>query len=220
MSRLCLLATGLLAFVLGSGTAPGANAADLPPELLKTTDIDLSTRLEPDRGGEWAVTVYGGFASDNKFSRIALTPWDAEIDTDIPWLAGSVSKRIWSWRQSVTVEAEGGLGYRFGSEDTGEIWGAIYVRYDDFPWNHIVYTTVAASTGLNYATKISPIERNKTGGSSRLLHYFSPEFTFARPEDKNLELVLRLHHRSGAFGLFNGASSGTNIVTLGVRKRF
>ena len=30
--------------------APGAEAADLPPELLRTTDIGPSTRLEPDRG--------------------------------------------------------------------------------------------------------------------------------------------------------------------------
>ena len=79
------------------------------------------------------------------------------------------------------------------------------MRHDGFPWNHHVYTTVAASVGLNYATRISPVERNKSGGTSRLLHYFSPGIAFARPEGKKLELVLRLHHRSGAFGLCNGA---------------
>ena len=30
------------------------------------------------------------------------------------------------------------------------VWGATYFRYDDFPWNHLVHTSMAISVGLNY----------------------------------------------------------------------
>lgn len=173
-----------------------------------------------DRPGEWAVTVYGGFVSDNSFSRLVLTPWDSEVETDIPWLGGSLSRRIATWGPSLSFELEAGAGYRFGSEKTGEFWGVVYARYDGLPWNDIVYTTLAVSSGLNLATRNSDIEKGKSNGGSRLLHYFSPEITFASPEDKNTELVFRLHHRSGVFGLFDGVSSGINTVTFGLRQHF
>jgi hypothetical protein len=41
-----------------------------------------------------------------------------------------------------------------------------------------------------------------------LLHYFSPELTFADPDNKDFEIVTRLHHRSGIFGLFGGVAGG------------
>jgi hypothetical protein len=55
---------------------------------------------------------------------------------------------------------------------------------------------------------------------SKLLHYFSPEFTFADPNHRDWEFVVRYHHRSGVMGLFNSVWGGSNIVTGGVRHRF
>jgi len=118
----------------------------------------------------------------------------------------------------LTFELEAGTGYRFSNEDTGEVWGALFARWDRFPWRDTLYTSIAASTGLNYASRVSEIEWSEH--NSRLLHYFTPEITFADPDDKSLEGVLRLHHRSGVYGTFNGVRSGSNIVTLGARKRF
>ena len=58
------------------------------------------------------------------------------------------------------------------------------------------------------------------GTASRFLHFFSPEITVADPDNKNLELVLRLQHRSGIFGLIDGITSGSTFVTTGIRVRF
>jgi hypothetical protein len=52
------------------------------------------------------------------------------------------------------------------------------------------------------------------------LHYFSPEITFALPEHKEHELLIRYHHRSGVFGTFNGVWGGSNVLTMGYRYRF
>ena len=47
-----------------------------------------------------------------------------------------------------------------------------------------------------------------------------PELTFADPDNKDLELVLRYHHRSGVFGLFDDVVSGSTFLSAGVRVRF
>ena len=205
--------------VLGLLAAP-ASAGDLPPEETGPV-VAAPPPADAARSADRAITVHGGLVSDNKLMRLLLTPWDAEVEGDIPWLGVSASQRIGSLGDGFTFEIEAGTGYRFGSEKTGEVWSALFVRYDDFPWNNRIYTTMAASTGVNLASRISPIERGKGGGNtSKLLHYLAPEITFADPRDKDLELVLRLHHRSGAFGLFDGATSGSNIATLGIRRHF
>jgi hypothetical protein len=105
-----------------------------------------------------------------------------------------------------------------------EIWAALYFRFTAFPWDHIVYTTIAFATGLNYASRISDWERAVAGkavpGGSRLLHYFSPELTFAWPDRKDIELVIRIHHRSGAYGFVSRVDSGAQYTTVGLRWRF
>src|SRR5262249_12839494 len=120
-----------------------------------------------------------------------------------------------------SIDLEAGTSYHI-DEDLGEFWGAMYLRYDGFPWNDTIYTTLAASTGLDYITETSEFERSQTNSrqTAQLLHYFSPEITFADPDNKNLELVLRLHHRSGIFGLMDGVTGGSTFVSTGIRMHF
>jgi hypothetical protein len=121
----------------------------------------------------------------------------------------------------LTLDVEAGADYRFGLEDEGEFWGALYFRYDGFPWNDWIYTTAAIDTGWSLLTDTSDFERHRSHGqSSRVLHDFSPEITFADPDNKNVELVVRLQHRSGIFGLVDGVASGSTFVTTGIRFRF
>lgn len=143
-------------------------------------------------------------------------------------VAGTMSRRFASIGRYVDFEAEIGVGQRFGNMSETEFWGAVFVRWVAFPWNHYLRTTIAASTGLNYATGISDFERERSGNNegSRLLHFLSPEITFALPDTPNIELLLRFHHRSGGrdiFGpidLFNGVNGGAHYGTVGLRYRF
>ena len=52
------------------------------------------------------------------------------------------------------------------------------------------------------------------------MHYFAPELTFAMPSHPNVELVFRMHHRSGIFGLVSDAWGGAQYATVGLRIRF
>ena len=183
-----------------------------------TTTSDRTSVHTPERGGPWAATIYGGVVSKERMTTLLYKQHQATLETDTAFAGGSISRRIGQLGKGFTFELEAGSGYRFSNEDAGEIWGALFARYDRFPWSDTVYTTIAISTGLNYATRVSEIEYDDN--NSKLLHYLAPEITVASPNHKNLEGVLRLHHRSGVFGVFNGVRSGTNVVTLGLRKRF
>jgi hypothetical protein len=73
-------------------------------------------------------------------------------------------------------------------------------------------------------TGISDFEKEHSGlnppGGTHVLHYFSPEVTLALPEHLDRQLVFRLHHRSGAYGVISGANRGATYMTAGLRLWF
>ncbi|MGK6317088.1 hypothetical protein [Neorhizobium sp. DT-125] len=142
---------------------------------------------------------------------------------DSTFLGLAASRTVASlWHERITIEPEIGFGKRFGDMDEYEAWGAVFFRYNYFPWNDYVYTTVAVSIGLNYASGISQIEKERAGNDrgDRLLHYLAPEITFALPQDRSKELVVRFHHRSGGYGLVSDSDGGAQYLTVGLRFRF
>ncbi|MDP1702046.1 MAG: hypothetical protein Q8L53_13935 [Aestuariivirga sp.] len=196
--------------------------------------VGLATpALAQSRGADDSVMVFGGVASETNFTDLLISPWNAEVNA-IGVVGASYSRRLGTVNELVgdtglghigddfTIEAEGGVSARFGDENLGEAWVALYLRYDGLPWNDTVYTTIGANTGVSLLTDLSDFEawRDSNGKSSVLLHYLAPEFTFADPENKDLEFVLRLHHRSGVFGLFDGVVSGSTFLSAGIRARF
>jgi hypothetical protein len=184
------------------------------------------------RGAPHAVTFLVGQAVQTDFTDIIIEPWTVDF-VDLGLVGAAVSTRLGTINElfgsadqgdigdDITVEVEAGTSYRFGEESLGELWGALYFRYDGFGWNDAVYTTVAINTGLSILSETSEFERDRSDGqSSLLLHYLAPEITFADPDNKNVELVLQIHHRSGVFGLFDGVSGGSNFIATGIRVRF
>jgi hypothetical protein len=173
---------------------------------------------------KWGVHVFAG-ASAGHDSLIGLmeNPWDGHYG-DNYLVAGDVSYRLVRFWNYFVIDTEVGVGYRFKQVNAPETWVAAYLRFDGFPWNHWIYTTAAISTGLSYVSVLSDVEHDSNGRGNpaghKLLHYFSPEITWALPEHRNSELVLRWHHRSGVFGLFWGVWGASNVVTLGFRQRF
>ena len=109
-----------------------------------------------------------------------------------------------------------------------EAWAAIYLPWTAFPWNEVVRTTVAVSTGISWVSGVNSIEekRGEVPGGSRLLHYLSPEITFAMPHNPHAELLFRFHHRSGGGDfilgdteLFKGVTGGAQFISTGLRFR-
>ncbi|MBB3973405.1 hypothetical protein GGR24_002075 [Hansschlegelia beijingensis] len=151
------------------------------------------------------------------FAKFKTAPWNWKTK-DSTLVSGSFSREVLTYRDLWAFETEIGVGKRFGALEAAEAWGALYWRWKAFPWNDYVRTTVAVSTGLNWASKIDGIERDKASHTSHVLHYLSPEITFGLPDNPNWDLVFRFHHRSGGkLAVFNHNSGGAQYQTVGLR---
>ncbi|NLH80876.1 MAG: hypothetical protein GX458_08545 [Phyllobacteriaceae bacterium] len=189
--------------------------------------------LVPFCSGHCAVTVFAGpqlttdlaaaLGAEGKFT----APWDYRWGAS-KFIGGALSRDVFEYRDYFKIEAEIGVGQRFGSFHETDGWGALYFRWTKFPWNDWVKTSIAASTGLDFASAVPAWEARETGvpGGSKLMHYFSPEITFAAPSNPDWEIVLRIHHRSGGrkywgdVGLFNGTGGGIQYGVIGIRHHF
>jgi hypothetical protein len=174
-------------------------------------------------GGDCAFMVFAGQSVTTNVQDIyfkAIPPWSWAFDNG-GIVGATASRRVATVFHVIDIEAEIGSAKRFGNQQEGEFWGAMYVRYTDFPWNKYLTTTFALSTGLNYATGISDFEKEHSElnppAGTHVQHYFSPELTFALPDHQERQLVIRLHHRSGAYGVISGALSGATYLTVGLR---
>jgi hypothetical protein len=155
------------------------------------------------------------------FIKYKTPPWNWKTK-DSTLVSGAFNREIITYSDKFAFEGEIGVGKRFGAQDEWETWGAIYARWKSFPWNDYIRTTVAVSTGINYASDISQIEVEKSEKhQSKVLHYLSPEITLGLPDQPNFDLVFRFHHRSGGnLGIFNGTGGGSQYQTVGLRYRW
>lgn len=186
---------------------------------LRTGDEPLHALAKQRLRG--SVMVFGGPMVSARLGRI----FEGNLDDGISpagFLGFAGSYEI-ARRGPFSVELEGGVGGLFGrrrSVTSPQVWLAAFGRYDGFPWNDYVRTSVAASVGVNWSHRRSTSEHTREGPTKRLLHYLAPEISFAAPSRPDQELVARLHHRSSVWGLFGCKRCALNVLTLGLRQRF
>lgn len=182
--------------------------------------------------GECMGSVYAGKFVTSNMSEIFgwetfVPPWDYTYEDDYI-ISASFGRRFATLFDVIDLEAETGAAVRFGLETAGEFWIAAYARWTAFPWNNHIRTSFAINTGLNLATNVTDLEQRRGGtpSGSHILHYLAPELTFAHPDWKQSEVVLRFHHRSGGHniwgdtGIFKDVSGGAQYWVLGFRQRF
>lgn len=165
--------------------------------------------------------AYGRYVETNMtdiFSDPQPFPWSWDYG-DIDFASITLGRKLADYGRFLSLEPEMGAGRRFGDADEYEIWGALYLRWNPFIWDHIVDTSIALSTGVSYATDNNELEEDRARSNATWLHYFSPEITLAPPGDSSMSFVIRLHHRSGAGGVF-GESGGFQYLMFGVRVHF
>lgn len=198
---------------LVAGVSGGPAVAWTPGDLFKPCN------------GDCAVAIYSGVYIEDSMTDLWTQPswpWDWNYASDDHIVATTVSRVTAEFWHHWTLEPEIGIGQRYGRQSATEFWGAFFFRYHGFPWDRYVLTTMALSTGLNWASEITDVEQDRAndGKGSQLMHYFAPEVTFALPDHPNTELMIRIHHRSGVFGLVSDAFGGAQYATVGLRFRF
>jgi hypothetical protein len=105
---------------------------------------------------------------------------------------------------------------------TGELWAGPSLRYESIPLFYGIQVSPSVVGGLSATTNSIGREREREitlNGNARLLFYLALELAFSTP-GSTFEIVLRLHHRSGANGTLGRLMEGYNANILGVRLKF
>lgn len=176
----------------------------------------------------WSLMFYYGRTSELIFAKtVAFKFEDAEEDVYSLELAytlppENVISRFFSHIGSRFFLA-GNLVRRVDhkrDKNINEVDAYIGLRWQNLPWNRYVATSFAIADGLSYASDPPRVEfEDDPDSNSNLLNYLMLEATFALPTHPQWQLVYRIHHRSGVYGLFD-TDSGSNTVGLGLRYFF
>ena len=144
-------------------------------------------------------------------------------------------RRLYELGYRFVLNAEVGIADRFGRyaaccddytiksstiRHSGEIWFGPVFRYESIVLFNKVRMTPSLSVGLSLTSNSIGVERARElsyDGNGRILFYLGPEISFSSLSMPNFEVVLRLHHRSGAGGKFGGLREGYNANVIGLR---
>ena len=167
----------------------------------------------------WFASLYGGRFSDNALLDILRFQTDIE-ESDIYVLA--IGRELGRSGEKMAYEAECQLGFHKGQQSHQELNAVIALRWLQMPWDRFVDSSVAVGNGLSFATDEPPLEKmdQKDNKASRWLYYLYAELAFEPYKGVGWDMFLRVHHRSGVFGLFHGIDSGSNFIGIGIRYHF
>jgi hypothetical protein len=187
-------------------------------KFIQTLAVFLLTLAAPNPAtaeNDWFVSLLSGWYSG---ARLREIPSGLDLE-DSYTLGLSVSKQFAEWGKHLRWEGELQVLKHFGEQEHVEFAGSVNLRWVTFPWNHYLMTTFAVGGGLSAATEVPELERSDPSNSdaAALLHYVLFEASFALPESR-WSFVIRIHHRSGVWGLFS--HSGSNVLAAGLRYRF
>ena len=168
-----------------------------------------------------AFTVYAGrISAEPTWHDVLLKPWSSHY-ADSYIVTGAYSRAYRESREgALRTELEINATYNFGDQDHWELNVApISLRWRRFPWSDRLRTEVGFGVGLSYAFEFPRVEYELENDTQRLLVFWMLEIT-AGPRAGPWSAVLRLHHRSPAWGAMGVADGGMNAPSLGVRYEF
>ncbi len=167
-----------------------------------------------DKAG--AIVVFGGLLTNNHWED-ALVPWTLDF-RDSTFVGLAASHGIGRFDHRLGFEIEGQVVRHFGDQDHWEFNLPIIGRWEAFPWDAVVDTSLAFGVGPSYSSEKPKVEVANDGDSRRLLVYWMLEIEVGQP-DTGWSAIFRLHHRSGAFGLV-ADEGGSNAMVIGLKQRF
>lgn len=227
----------LLAVLLGVSIASKAQSTGSDADTDSSTKAgdswssDLKAPLRPadNVGGSWNATLLAGQMTDAALVDVFVFNFGWEEATLLSGEVGYTLKEsnaMVRFLDPVLSSIDVVLNFTYQDDPAGNIYEInpyIMARWSNFPWSKTIRTTFGVGGGLSYASDIPSIEIHPTkpdGDYNRLLHYIAVEATFALPKRPDWQLVYRLHHRSGVFGLMGADNVGNTAVQIGLRHYF
>jgi hypothetical protein len=170
---------------------------------------------------DWAATGYVAWASGDQLGDMLLG--QAELSNNKIWVA-ALTRRILTFYKDVDWEVEGQIGKQGGGDAGMHNWefnALTSLRWNRFIWDKYVDTSLAAGLGLSYATEEPAFEIEEHGSTNKLLAYILVELALTPPKYPRWAAVIRIHHRSSAYGTFEDDIEGaSNSLGFGIKYRF
>ncbi|MEW6646708.1 MAG: hypothetical protein AB1450_05880 [Pseudomonadota bacterium] len=173
-------------------------------------------RAEAAQQQDWFAHAYAARFTHKPF----LDTLRLQADMDDSWLkAAGVGHRFADPAPHLQLEWELQAAQHSGLQHHTEFNALGIVRIHRFAWDTTLRNSVAFGLGVSYAAA-EPILEKTYGNTERTLVYMLFEVTAATPHTPDWNLFLRIHHRSGAFGLVADDVDGSNFIGLGLRHHF
>ena len=173
----------------------------------------LAQGSAPAEPGPWAVTFWGAWGTDGEIEDIPGVSSDFEKS----WFAGvGLTREIGRMGEDFAWEVEAIALRYFGEQRFWEGDLALGLRWTDPFWTG----SLAASTGVSLASSLPALEERVDPPTKKFLHFLGFEAAFSSRDNPAHEIVLRLHHRSAAYGFYGTDNGGSNYVAVGYRRRF
>lgn len=166
----------------------------------------------------YALSVYGGRMTDNEIGDFAVGFLGLDFE-DSYLVSLALARRFATYDELASFEVEGQIVKHFDQQDHWEFNALLIARWEAFFWDRYLDTSLAAGIGPSYATDVPEIEIQRSGESERLQVYMLVELEAVLPSHPNIAAIIRIHHRSNAFGIV--ADDGTsNALAFGLKFRF
>ena len=181
--------------------------------------LSASAELEPASGARdpWDATryhVYVGQYTATRYTQILQLKTDFQASSIA---AAGLVRRLKPLGERAHLEGELHVGQHHGMQHHQELNGLISIRWRRFPWDDAVDTSFAFGKGQSLASRHPPLENHPDRPPAvRRQSYMLTEFEFSRPGGARAALFLRIHHRSGVYGLVSD-SRGSNFICIGLR---
>ena len=170
---------------------------------------------------DWAFTGYVAWMSGDQLGDMLI--FKAKLSDNKIWVA-ALTRRLTTFYKDVDWEVEGQIAKHGGGDADMHHWefnALTSVRWNRFIWDKYVDTSFATGLGLSYATEKPEFEIREHGATNRLLAYILVELAFSPPSNPKWAGVLRIHHRSSAYGTFEEDIQGaSNSLGVGIKYRF
>jgi len=121
------------------------------------------------------------------------------------------------------TEVELQLSKHHGMQDNYEVHSAILVRSKNFNTIGFINTNFAFGIGISHAMGTPWYEDTESGSIDekryKTQNYLAFEVEFS-PQRSSWSIPIRLHHRSGIYGLIAPEKVGSNFIAAGIRRKF
>ena len=185
------------------------------------SETQTSDEAVAEKKFNWAFTGYVAWLSGDQLGDMLIS--NAELSDNQVWVI-ALTRRLITFYKDVDWEVEGQIGKHSGPGPDMRHWEfnlLTSVRWNRFFWDKYVDTSFATGLGVSYATEDPTFEITEHGSTNQLLAYILVELAFSPPKYPQWAGVVRIHHRSSAYGTFEEDIEGaSNSLGIGIKYRF